>query len=132
AELVASREACGPEVTMKVILETSSLVTAERIRKAADIAMKAGADFIKSSTGMRSSGATVESATAMMQAVRDHERETGRRVGIKLAGGIRKAEQALEFISLADRELGPGWASPEHFRIGALALLDDLVDGLAP
>jgi deoxyribose-phosphate aldolase len=129
-ELVASREACGSDVTMKVILETGSLVAAENIRQAADLAMRAGADFIKTSTGKISGGATLPAARTMMQAVKAFEKESGKRVGVKVSGGIRKADQALEYMALLDTELGESWSSPNFFRIGASVLLDDLVDAL--
>jgi deoxyribose-phosphate aldolase len=129
-ELAASREACGPEITMKVILETGSLLDADKIRQAADLAMRAGADFIKTSTGKISGGASVPAARTMMQAVKAYEKESGKRVGIKVSGGIRKADQALEYLALLDKELGEAWATPKHFRIGASVLLDDLVEAL--
>jgi deoxyribose-phosphate aldolase len=92
--------------------------------------MRAGADFIKTSTGKISGGASLPAARAMMQAVKAYEQESGKRVGIKVSGGIRKADQALEYLALLDKELGEAWATPEHFRIGASVLLDDLVEAL--
>jgi deoxyribose-phosphate aldolase len=129
-EIAASRETCGPEITLKVILETGSLLDADQVRRAADLAMRAGADFIKTSTGKISGGASLPAARAMMQAVKAYEQESGKRVGIKVSGGIRKADQALEYLALLDKELGEAWATPEHFRIGASVLLDDLVEAL--
>jgi deoxyribose-phosphate aldolase len=129
-ELVASRETCGPDITMKVILETGSLLDAGKIRQAADIAMRAGADFIKSSTGKILGGASLPAARTMMQAAKAFEKESGKQVGIKVSGGIRKADQALEYLALLDKELGEAWATPGRFRIGASVLLDDVVDAL--
>jgi len=88
--------------------------------------MRAGADFVKTSTGKIPAGATIPAARTMMEAARDHRRETGRHAGIKVSGGIRKAEQAAEYIHLLERVLGPDWLTPDLFRIGASALLDDL------
>lgn len=124
-ELSALREACG-SATMKVILETGELVSEERIRRASEIAIGAGADFIKTSTGKIATGATLEATRPMLEAIRDHERETGKRVGIKVAGGIRKADQALAFYNLVRDVLGEAWLHPSLFRIGASSLLDDL------
>lgn len=130
-ELAESRKACGDGVTMKVILETASLRDSETIESAAALAMEAGADFVKSSTGFGTGGASHEAAAAMMRAVRAYAEQTGRPVGVKVSGGIRKAADALDYLDLADRELGRAWAGPDRFRIGSSALLDDLVEALA-
>lgn len=124
-ELSSLREACG-SATMKVILETGELGSEERIRRASDIALRAGADFLKTSTGKIATGATLEATRPMLEALRDHERKSGKRVGIKVAGGIRKADQALAFVDLVRDVLGEGWLTPSLFRIGASSLLDDL------
>lgn len=128
-ELVALREACG-EVTLKVILETGELRDLSLIQRASRIAMLAGADFIKTSTGKVSPGASLEAALVMADAIRDFERETGKRVGLKVAGGIRKAEDALTYLALVEEVLGEAWLSPSLFRIGASSLLDDIVRAL--
>jgi deoxyribose-phosphate aldolase len=128
-QLESSREACG-SAPMKVILETGALGSREAIARAACLAMDAGADFIKSSTGKITGGATLEAATVMIEAVRAHEAATGRRVGVKFAGGIRTAEAALEYLRVVGGVLGEAWLSPRLFRIGASSLLDDVVGRL--
>jgi deoxyribose-phosphate aldolase len=128
-QLDASREACG-NAPMKVILETGALDSKEAIARAARLAMDAGADFIKSSTGKIAVGATLEAAAVMIEGVRAHETATGHRVGVKFAGGIRTGEAALEYLGIVGGVLGKGWLSPRLFRIGASSLLDDLVDRL--
>ena len=125
-EISKSKEAAGP-ATLKVILETGELASEERIRAAAMLAMSAGADFLKSSTGKVGVGATPEAALAMMDAVRGFHEQSGRAVGVKLSGGIRTTDQAVGFIEMLEEKLGPDWLTPERFRIGASALLDDLV-----
>ncbi len=124
--LTASRTVCG-DATMKVILETGALGSGALVREAAQLAMDAGADFIKSSTGKIAIGATPGAARSMMEAVADFHGRTGRRVGVKLSSGIRTAEQALEYLEMLGRVLGPEWATPALFRIGASSLLDDVV-----
>lgn len=126
AQIAAAREACGA-ATMKVILETGALEDAATIRRAAMLAMDAGADFLKTSTGKAGEGATLAAAECMMAAARDFHRETGRAVGIKVAGGIRSAEQAIGYLMLLEEVLGEEWVTPERFRIGASSLLDDLL-----
>jgi deoxyribose-phosphate aldolase len=125
-ELVAARDAAG-EVHLKVILETGELGPYEQIRQASVLAMTAGADFIKTSTGKIGVGATPPTALCMMEAARDFFHETGRRVGIKVAGGVRTSEQALRYIVLLHETLGPEWMTPELFRIGASTLLNDVL-----
>lgn len=129
-ELSAIREACGSS-TLKVILETGELVSGELIREASRIAMRTGADFIKTSTGKISPGATPEATLVMLEAIRDFEKETGKRVGIKVAGGIRKADEAIRYFFLVKETLGEPWLSPTLFRIGASSLLDDLAREIA-
>lgn len=119
--LAAGREAAGDR-TLKVILESGALGEAARIRRAADLALEAGADFIKTSTGKVASGATAEAATVMLEAIRDH----GGRAGFKASGGVRSLQDAALYLGLADRLLGPGWAGPDHFRIGASGLLGEI------
>jgi deoxyribose-phosphate aldolase len=129
AGLAASRRACG-ERLMKVILETGALPSEEHVRSAVRLAVEEGADFVKSSTGKAAPGVTPASAAAMMRAVRELETETGRKVGVKLSGGIRTAEQSLGYARLFQEVLG-GRPEPRRFRIGASSLLDDLVRTLA-
>jgi deoxyribose-phosphate aldolase len=125
-EIAGAKQAAGPAL-LKVILETGELATSKRIEEAAHLAMSAGADFIKSSTGKVGSGITHDAALAMMEAVRDHGEETGRSVGVKVSGGVRTAEQALSYLELLEKTLGDEWLSPDRFRIGASSLLDQLV-----
>ncbi len=129
-ELVASREAAG-RARLKVILETGALETCAAIREAAMLAMAAGADFVKTSTGKVAPGASPPAALCMMQAAADFHAATGRAVGVKVSGGIRAADQALAYLALVEDALGPAWRTPERFRIGASALLDDLVRRIA-
>jgi deoxyribose-phosphate aldolase len=127
-DLVAvCRDACGAAATLKIILETGVVGRVDLIAEASHLAIEAGADFIKTSTGKRSVGATLEAATAMLAAIRD----SGKRVGLKAAGGVRTLEQASSYLDLATKIMGPGWATPATFRIGASGLLDDLLKRLA-
>ncbi|MBT9291262.1 deoxyribose-phosphate aldolase [Prosthecodimorpha staleyi] len=112
-----------PPVSLKVILETGRLADPALIRQAADLAIAAGADFIKTSTGKVDVNATPEAAEIMLQAIWD----AGRPCGFKAAGGIRTTEDAGRYLDIADRILGPDWASPATFRFGASGLLDDLL-----
>lgn len=118
----ACREACGG-ATLKVILESGELKDPALIRQAAEIAITAGADFIKTSTGKVAVNATLESAEIMLEAIRD----SGRDVGFKAAGGIRTTEDAKAYLELATRIMGEAWISPAHFRFGASGLLDALL-----
>lgn len=125
ATIEASREACGG-ATMKVILETGALPSQDHVRRAAGLVLEAGADFVKCSTGKAAPGVTPEAARAMMEAVRDFRERTGRAAGVKLSGGIRTAEQALGYAAML-REVLSEEPRPASFRIGASAVLDDLV-----
>jgi deoxyribose-phosphate aldolase len=125
-ELAAAREAAG-EAHLKVILEVGELGSYDRIRQASVLAMAAGADFIKTSTGKIGVSASLPSALCMMEAARDFFHETGRRVGIKVAGGIRASKQAVQYLVLLYETLGPEWMTPELFRIGASSLLNDIL-----
>jgi deoxyribose-phosphate aldolase len=125
-ELAAARATAG-ETRLKVILETGELGTYERIRQASMLAMAAGADFIKTSTGKIGVGATLPSALCMMEAIREFHHETGRRVGFKAAGGIRRSTVAIRYLRVLSGTLGPEWMTPEGFRIGASSLLDDVL-----
>jgi deoxyribose-phosphate aldolase len=126
AEIRAVREACGP-AHLKVILETGELATLDNVARASWLAMMAGADFIKTSTGKVTPAATPPVALVMLAAVRDFEQTSGRRVGVKVAGGIRTAKDAIRYLVLVNEVAGPAWLTPELFRIGASTLLNDLL-----
>lgn len=125
-ELVAAREAAGP-THLKVILETGELGSYDRVRQASMLAMASGADFIKTSTGKIGVNATLPTALCMMEAARDFHDQTGRKVGIKVAGGVRRAKQSLQYLVLVHETLGLDWMTPERFRIGASSLLNDVL-----
>jgi len=125
-EIAAVKEACG-QAHLKVILETGELETGENVRKASDIAMHAGADFLKTSTGKISPAATQPVTLVMLEAIRDFYYQTGKMVGMKPAGGIRKAKQAIQYLILVNETLGAAWLSPDWFRFGASSLTNDLL-----
>ncbi len=125
-EVRAVREACGP-AHLKVILETGELATLDNVARASWLAMLAGADFIKTSTGKVSPAATPPVALVMLSAVRDFAAATGRQVGVKVAGGIRTAKDAIRYLVLVREVAGAEWLSPALFRIGASSLLNDLL-----
>ena len=125
-EIASIKEACG-DAHLKVILETGELETYENVRKASDIAMYAGADFIKTSTGKISPAATQPVTLVMLEAIRDYYQATGKMIGMKPAGGIRKAKQALQYLVLVKETLGAAWLTPEWFRFGASSLANDLL-----
>ena len=129
-EIRAARDACG-EARLKVILETGELGTYGAVRGARILAMAAGADFIKTSTGKVQPAATLPSALVMMEAIRDFHEETGRLVGLKPAGGIRTAKQAIAYLVTLQETLGRAWMTPELFRIGASSLLNDVLMQIA-
>ncbi|CAN5222717.1 deoxyribose-phosphate aldolase [soil metagenome] len=124
-EIAATREACG-DAHLKVILETGELPSLDAVRHASDLAMGAGADFIKTSTGKVSPAATMPVTLVMLEAIRDHFLDTGRAVGMKPAGGIRKSKEALHYLVMVKETLGDRWLSPELFRFGASSLLTDV------
>ncbi len=126
AEIEAVLEACGP-AHLKVILETGELVTYDNVRRASLLAMRAGAHFIKTSTGKMAPAATPPVVLVMLEAIRDYVEETGRRVGMKPAGGIRTAKQALQTLVLVKETLGEEWLDPDWFRFGASSLVNDLL-----
>lgn len=127
-EIVAIREVCAASgVTLKVILETGELGSYDNVRRASDLALEAGADFIKTSTGKVTTNATFPVAVTMCEAIRDHARRTGRRAGLKVAGGCRTTKQALTYLVIVKETLGEEWLTPDLFRIGASSLLDDLL-----
>ena len=126
-EIVYIREMCGEKAHLKVIFETGELVTLDNVRKASFLAMAAGADFIKTSTGKISPAATPPVVLVMLEAVRDFYAQTGVKVGVKPAGGIRNTKDAIKQLVLVNETAGSEWLTPELFRIGASALLNDLL-----
>ncbi len=129
-EIVAVRAACsdgGHSAHLKVILETGELVTYDNVRRASWLAMLAGADFIKTSTGKISPAATLPVTLVMLEAVRDWHRLTGAVVGVKPAGGIRTAKDAVRYLVLVNETAGPDWLDPDRFRLGASSLLNDIL-----
>jgi len=124
-EVKAFREACG-EAHLKAILATGELATLRNVQKASVVAMMAGADFIKTSTGKESVNATLDFGLVMARAIRDYNDKTGYRVGFKPAGGIRTAKQSLDWLILMKEELGDPWLKPDLFRLGASSLLTDI------
>jgi len=125
-EIVQVKEACG-DAHLKVILETGELGTYDNVRRASLLAIAAGADFIKTSTGKISPAATLPVTLCMMEVVRDVYHETGRMVGIKPAGGIRASKQAVQYLVTLYETLGPEWMTPDLFRFGASSLLNDVL-----
>ena len=125
-ELRAFRQAAGG-ACLKVILETGELAGFDAVRLAGEMALAAGADFLKTSTGKVHPAATPAVVLVLLETVREHERRTGRRVGVKAAGGIRTAKQALQYLVLVKETVGEAWLRPELFRFGASSLVDDLV-----
>ena len=126
-EIAAVREACGDAAHLKVILETGELATLDNVRRASWLAMLAGADFIKTSTGKVSPAATLPVTLVMLEAVRDFRESHGRQVGVKAAGGIRTAKDAIRYLVLVNETAGEDWLDPHSFRIGASSLLNDLL-----
>ncbi|MBT8107256.1 MAG: deoxyribose-phosphate aldolase [Gammaproteobacteria bacterium] len=125
-EIVAIKEACG-DAHLKVILETGELGTLDRVRRASVLAMHAGADFIKTSTGKIQPAATMQVTLVMLQAIRDYYYETGRMVGMKPAGGISSAKLAVHYLVMLRETLGNAWMTPEWFRFGASSLANDVL-----
>jgi deoxyribose-phosphate aldolase len=129
-EIAAVKEACGT-AHLKVILETGELVTYDNVRVASQIAMEAGADFIKTSTGKVQPAATIPVTLVMLEAIRDFFYETGVRIGMKPAGGIRNAKQTLAYLVMVKETLGDDWLTPDLFRFGASSLLNDVLMQIA-
>ncbi len=125
-EIAAVKEACG-DAHLKVILETGELETYENVRKASDIAMYAGADFIKTSTGKVSPAATQPVTLVMLEAIRDFYYTTGKKIGMKPAGGIRDSKTAIRYLIMVNETLGGDWLNPHMFRFGASSLANDLL-----
>jgi deoxyribose-phosphate aldolase len=127
SEIVYIKSLCGDKAHLKVILETGELVTYDNVRKASFLAMAAGADFIKTSTGKVAPAATAPVVLVMLEAVRDFYQMTGVRIGVKPAGGIRTTKDAIKQLVLVKETAGDEWLNPGLFRIGASALLNDLL-----
>jgi deoxyribose-phosphate aldolase len=125
-EIVAVKEACEA-AHLKVILETGELETYDNVRRASVLAMAAGADFIKTSTGKVQPAATLPVTLVMLEAIRDFYQQTGRAVGMKPAGGIRTAKEAIAYLTVLYETLGPDWMTPDRFRFGASSLLNDVL-----
>jgi deoxyribose-phosphate aldolase len=125
-EIAAVKEACGP-AHLKVILETGELATYDNVRLASEIAIEAGADFIKTSTGKVAPAATMPVVLLMLEVVRDHYLSTGRLVGVKAAGGISNSKTALRYLAMVNETVGDLWLTPDRFRFGASSLLNDLL-----
>jgi deoxyribose-phosphate aldolase len=125
-EIAATKEASGA-AHLKVILETGELGSYDVVRRASEIAIAAGADFIKTSTGKIQPAATPPVTLVMLEAIRDHFYATGRKIGMKPAGGVRTAKQSLHYLVLVKETLGDAWLTPDLFRFGASALLNDVL-----
>ena len=125
-EIVKVKDACG-DAHLKVILETGELQTYDKVRLASWLAMQAGADFIKTSTGKVQPAATMPVTLIMLQAIEDFHTEYGKKIGMKPAGGIKTAKQAIHYLCMVNETLGTEWLSPDMFRFGASSLLNDLL-----
>jgi deoxyribose-phosphate aldolase len=125
-DIVAVKAACG-DAHLKVILETGELVTYDNVRRASWLAMIAGADFIKTSTGKIAPAATLPVTLVMLEAVRDFRATGGRQIGMKPAGGIRTSKDAIKYLVMVNETCGEDWLSPDWFRFGASSLLNDLL-----
>jgi deoxyribose-phosphate aldolase len=125
-EIAATKEACGA-AHLKVILETGELGSYDVVRRASEIGIAAGGDFIKTSTGKIQPAATPAVTLVMLETIRDHYYATGRKIGMKPAGGVRTAKQALHYLVIVKETLGDDWLTPDLFRFGASALLNDVL-----
>ena len=125
-EIVRVKSACGG-ARLKVILEVAELGTYDNVRRASILAMAAGADFVKTSTGKLAGAATLPVTLVMLEAIRDVYEQTGRKVGMKPAGGIRQAKQAVQYLVQLHETLGPQWLTPDLYRLGASSLLNDVL-----
>jgi len=126
-EIVRVKEVCGTKAHLKVIIETGELGTYDNIRRASLLAIAGGADFIKTSTGKAATNATLPVALCMLEVIRDVYEETGRVVGMKVAGGVRQAKQAVQYLVQVHETLGVAWLTPDRYRIGASTLLNDVL-----
>ena len=129
-EIKAVRKACG-KAHLKVIFETGEIGAYDKVRLASEIAMKSGAHFIKTSTGKIPKAATLPVSLVMLEAIRDHYYDTGERIGMKPAGGIRTAKEALQYLVMVKETLGDAWLTPDLFRFGASSLLTDVTMQIA-
>lgn len=129
-EIASIKDACG-EAHLKVILETGELETYDLVREASDLAIAAGADFIKTSTGKIAPAATMGVTLVMLEAVRDHFLKTGKHIGVKPAGGIKTSKQALHYLVMVKETVGDDWLTPDLFRFGASSLTNDILMQLA-
>ena len=130
-EIAEFKALCGERVLLKVILETGELGTLDRVRQASDLALAAGGDFIKTSTGKIQPAATQPVALVMMEALRDFYQRTGQKRGLKPAGGIRTAKQSIQYLVMLKETLGEEWLTPDLFRIGASTLANDILMQIA-
>lgn len=128
-EIASIKELCG-DVHLKVILETGELLTLDNVKKASELAINAGADFIKTSTGKISPAATKDNVLVMLDVIKEHYKNTGRKVGIKPAGGISDPDVAFNYLKLVDHTLGKKWLDKNYFRIGASRLADNVYNGI--
>lgn len=125
-EIEAVKQACG-STHLKVILETGELKSLDNVKRASYLAMRSGADFIKTSTGKVTPAATLPVTLVMLEAVRDYYSQTGIRIGVKAAGGIRTSKDAIKYLVLVNETVGEEWLTPDYFRFGASTLLNDLL-----
>lgn len=125
-QIIAIKQACG-DARLKVILETGELATYDNVRRASWLALLAGADFIKTSTGKISPAATLPVVHVMLQAVQDWKAQTGEQRAVKAAGGIRTAKDAIRYLVAVNEVAGPEWLDPYYFRFGASSVLNDLI-----
>lgn len=126
-EIAMIKEVCGKDVRLKVILETGEIGTLDKVRQASDLAMHAGADFIKTSTGKIKPAATLPVTLVMLEAIRDYYYKTGIRIGMKPAGGISNSKLALHYLLMVKEVLGGSWLTNEYFRFGASSLANDVL-----
>ena len=126
-EIAMIKEVCGKDVRLKVILETGEIGTLDKVRQASDLAMHAGADFIKTSTGKIKPAATLPVTLVMLEAIRDYYYKTGIRIGMKPAGGISNSKLALHYLLMVKEVLGESWLTNEYFRFGASSLANDVL-----
>ena len=126
-EIVRVKEICAGKAHLKVIIETGELGTYDNVRRASLLAIAGGADFIKTSTGKAATNATLPIALCMLEVIRDVHEETGRVVGMKVAGGVRQAKQAVQYLVQVHETLGVAWLTPDRYRIGASTLLNDVL-----
>jgi deoxyribose-phosphate aldolase len=126
-EIVRVKEVCGNKAHLKVIIETGELGTYDNVRRASLLAIACGADFIKTSTGKAATNATLPIALCMLETIRDVFEETGRVVGMKVAGGVRQSKQAVQYLVQVHETLGVAWLTPDRYRIGASTLLNDVL-----